>query len=92
MLDRLWSILSHDIGVDLGTANTVVHVKGMGVVIREPSVVARHLKTKEILAIGTEAKKMTGKTPENIDVVRPLRDGVIADFDAAEAMLKYYIK
>lgn len=57
MLDRLWSILSHDIGVDLGTANTVVHVKGMGVVIREPSVVARHLKTKEILAIGTEAKK-----------------------------------
>ena len=92
MLDRLWSILSHDIGVDLGTANTVVHVKGMGVVIREPSVVARHLKTKEILAIGTEAKKMTGKTPENIEVVRPLRDGVIADFDAAEAMLKYYIK
>jgi len=92
MLDRLWSLMSYDVGVDLGTANTVVHVKGMGIAIREPSVVARHVKTKEILAIGTGAKKMTGKTPENIEVVRPLRDGVIADFDAAEAMLKHYIR
>lgn len=92
MLSRLWSIFSHDVGVDLGTANTVVHVKGKGIVIREPSVVARHVKTKQILAIGTEAKRMLGKTPENIEVIRPLRDGVIADFDAAEAMLKHYIK
>lgn len=81
-----------DVGIDLGTANTIVHVKGKGVVIRQPSVVARHTKTKQILAIGEEAKKMLGKNPANIDVVRPLRDGVIADFDAAEAMLKHYIK
>ncbi len=92
MLNRLWSLFSHDVGIDLGTANTVVHVKSKGIVIREPSVVARHQKTKEILAIGTEAKRMLGKAPENIEVVRPLRDGVIADFDAAEAMLKHYIK
>ncbi len=92
MLDRIWSLLSHDIGVDLGTANTIVHVKGKGIVTREPSVIARQVKTKAILAIGSEAKKMTGKTPENIEVVRPLRDGVIADFDAAEIMLKHYIK
>lgn len=80
-----------DVGIDLGTANVVVHVRGKGVVIRQPSVVARHMKTKEILAMGEEAKKMLGKNPANIEVVRPLRDGVIADFDAAEAMLKHYI-
>lgn len=80
-----------DVGIDLGTANVVVHVRGKGVVIRQPSVVARHMKTKEILAMGDEAKKMLGKNPANIEVVRPLRDGVIADFDAAEAMLKHYI-
>jgi len=74
-----------------GTANVVVHVRGKGVVIRQPSVVARHMKTKVILAMGDEAKKMLGKNPANIEVVRPLRDGVIADFDAAEAMLKHYI-
>lgn len=75
----------------MGTANTVVHVKGKGIVIREPSVVARHKKTKQVLAIGSEAKKMLGKTPGTIEAIRPLRHGVIADFDAAEAMLKYYI-
>ncbi len=80
-----------DVGIDLGTANVVVHVRGKGVVIRQPSVVARNMKTKEILAMGDEAKKMLGKNPANIEVVRPLRDGVIADFDAAEAMLKHYI-
>lgn len=91
-IDRLLGIFSHDIGIDLGTANTLVYVKGKGVVIREPSAVARHRKTKEILAIGTSAKKMLGRAPATIDVVRPLRDGVIADFDATAAMLSYYIK
>lgn len=86
------SLLGHDVGIDLGTANTVVSVRGKGVLIRQPSVVARHAKTKEILAIGEEAKKMTGKNPANIEVIRPLRDGVIADFDAAEAMLSFYVK
>ncbi len=84
-------MFSHDIGIDLGTANTLVWVRGKGVVIREPSVVARHKKTKQIIAIGTEAKKMLGKTPASIETVRPLRGGVISDFDATEAMISYYI-
>jgi len=92
MLDKLFSLLSYDIGIDLGTANTLVFIKGKGVMVREPSVVARHRKTKEILAIGTNAKKMLGKTPQMIEVIRPLKDGVIADFDATEAMLSFYIK
>ncbi len=92
MLSRFWGLFSHDVAIDLGTANTIVHVRGKGIVIRQPSVVARHVKTKEILAIGDEAKKMVGKNPSTIEVVRPLRDGVIADFDAAEAMLEHYIR
>jgi len=91
MFEKLWRLATLDVGIDLGTANVVVHVQGKGVVIRQPSVVARHMKTKEILAMGDEAKRMLGKNPANIEVVRPLRDGVIADFDAAEAMLKHYI-
>lgn len=91
MFEKLWRLATLDVGIDLGTANVVVHVRGKGVVIRQPSVVARNMKTKEILAMGEEAKKMLGKNPANIEVVRPLRDGVIADFDAAEAMLKHYI-
>lgn len=91
VFDHVLGLISHDIGIDLGTANTMVHIKGQGIVIKEPSVVARHRHTGAILAIGTEAKRMVGKTPENIEAVRPLRDGVIADFDAAEAMLSYYI-
>ena len=87
MLDWLFGLLSHDLGIDLGTANTLVYVRGKGIVIREPSVVARHKKTKQIVAIGTEAKKMLGKTPTTIEAFRPLKDGVIADFDAAAAML-----
>ena len=90
-LNYLFGLFSHDVGIDLGTANTLVWVRNKGVVIREPSVVARHKKTKEILAIGTSAKKMAGKTPANIEVIRPLKDGVVADFDAAAAMLSYYI-
>jgi rod shape-determining protein MreB len=89
---EFFRIFGAQVGIDLGTANTVVHVRDKGIVIRQPSVIARHVKTGEILAIGDGAKKMTGKNPANIDVVRPLRDGVIADFDAAEAMLSHYIK
>ncbi len=91
MLDYLFGLLSYDVGIDLGTANTLVHVKGKGIVIREPSVVARHRKTKAILAIGEEAKKMLGRAPGSIEVIRPLKDGVIADFDATEIMLKTFI-
>lgn len=91
-IDRFLGLFSHDIGIDLGTANTLVWVRGKGIVIREPSAVARHKKTKEILAIGISAKKMYGRAPATIEAIRPLRDGVIADFDATAAMLKHYIK
>lgn len=87
----LASLAGDDIGIDLGTANTMMQVLGKGVMVREPSVVARHKRSGAILAVGSEAKKMVGKAPESIEVVRPLKDGVIADFDAAEAMLSYYI-
>ncbi|HTK03880.1 MAG TPA: rod shape-determining protein [Alphaproteobacteria bacterium] len=90
-VDQLLGLFSHDIGIDLGTANTLVYVSGKGIVIREPSAVARHKKTKEILAIGSSAKKMYGRAPSTIEAIRPLRDGVIADFDATAAMLKHYI-
>src|SRR3990167_4507562 len=92
LLNRVFGLFSHDVGIDLGTANTLVYVKGKGIVIREPSAVARHKKTKEILAIGASAKKMLGRAPTTIEAIRPLKDGVIADFDATAAMLKYYIR
>ena len=92
MIDRFFGLFSHDVGIDLGTANTLVTVKGKGIVIREPSVVAMHKKTKKVIAIGSEAKKMVGKAPPSIITVRPLKGGVIADFDATEAMIKYYIQ
>lgn len=92
MINRLLGLFSHDMGIDLGTANTLVFVDGKGIVIREPSCVARHKKTKEVLAIGEAAKKMEGRTPHMIESVRPLKDGVIADFDATSAMLTYYVK
>jgi rod shape-determining protein MreB len=91
-IDQLLGFFSHDVGIDLGTANVLVYVRGKGIVIREPSAVARQKKTKEILAIGASAKKMLGRAPATIDVIRPLRDGVIADFDATAAMLTHYIK
>ena len=90
--NKFFSLFSHDIGIDLGTANTLVFVKDKGIVIREPSVVAKHKKTKRIIAIGTDAKRMLGKTPASIQTIRPLRGGVITDFDATEAMIAYYIK
>src|SRR3989338_6131047 len=91
MFGKLWQILSHDVGIDLGTVNTLVLVKGKGIVIREPTVVALHKKTRQVLAIGTEAKRMLGRTPASIEAVRPLRDGVISDFETTEAMLRYFI-
>ena len=81
-----------DIGIDLGTANVLVYVKGKGIVLREPSVVAKDVRTNKTLAVGEEARLMLGKTPSNIQAIRPLRDGVIADFEVTEAMLNYFIK
>lgn len=92
MINKFFGIFSHDVGIDLGTANTLVFVHNKGIVIREPSRVARHRKTKKILAIGEAAKKMEGRTPQMIESVRPLKDGVIADFDATAAMLSHYVR
>jgi len=92
IFDSLLGLFSRDLAVDLGTANTVVFVKGKGIVLREPSVVAIHNETKEILAIGSEAKQMLGRTPGNIVAIRPMRDGVIANFEITEAMIKYFIR
>ena len=91
-INLILGFFSTDLGIDLGTANTLVYIKGKGVAVREPSAVARHKKTKEILAIGLSAKKMIGRAPTTIEVIRPLKDGVIADFDAAASILTYYIK
>lgn len=88
----LFSGFVKDMGIDLGTANTLVYMKGKGIVIREPSVVAIQVNTKQVLAVGEEAKKMIGRTPGNIVAIRPLKDGVIADFDVTSNMLKYFIK
>lgn len=91
-LDWLLGLFSLDIGIDLGTANTLVAVRGKGLVINEPSVVAIEKNTKKVLAIGHEAKEMVGRTPTNIVAIRPLRDGVISDFDVTEKMLEYFIR
>ena len=88
---KFWSSFSNDMAIDLGTANTLVYVRNKGLVLNEPSVVAVKAETKQVLAAGTAAKEMLGKTPENIIACRPLRDGVIADFDLAESMLRYFI-
>ncbi len=92
MLGKFLSAFSYDVGMDLGTANTLVWVKGKGIVIREPSVVAVHKKTKKVIAIGTEAKRMIGKTPAIIETIRPITGGVIADFDATASMISHYIQ
>lgn len=83
---------SRDMGIDLGTANTLVHVQGRGIILREPSVVAVNRESNEVLAIGAEAKQMIGRTPGNIVAIRPMKDGVIADFDITQSMLKYFIR
>ncbi len=92
MLNGLLGLLSRDIGIDLGTANTLVLVRGKGIVINEPSVVAINRRTKKVLAVGSEAKRMVGRTPANIVAIRPLKDGVISDFDVTERMLRYFIE
>ena len=90
-LHWLLGLFSLDIGIDLGTANTLVHVKGKGIVLNEPSWVAIEKKSKRVLAIGAEAKEMVGRTPANVAAIRPLRDGVISEFEITEAMLEYFI-
>ena len=91
MLEGIFNKISKDIGIDLGTANTLVYVRGRGIVINEPSIIALNKKTGQIVAIGKEARKMVGKTPSHIVVSRPLIDGVVSDFEATELMLKYFI-
>lgn len=91
MLNFILGLFSFDLGIDLGTANTLVYVSGKGIAVREPSVVARNKKTREILAIGSAAAKMRGKTSNTIEVFRPLKGGVIADFHGASALISYYI-
>lgn len=85
-------MFSKDVGIDLGTANVLIYLKGKGVILNEPSVVAIDRNTKKVLAVGEEARQMIGRTPENIVAIRPLKDGVIHDFDITEAMLKYFIQ
>ena len=92
MFGKFFGLFSNDIGVDLGTANTLIYVKDKGVVLREPSVVAMHAGTHEVLAVGDEAKRMLGRTPGSIVAIRPLKDGVIADFEVTEAMLRHFIQ
>jgi rod shape-determining protein MreB len=94
MFSRLLGLLSADMAIDLGTANTLVYVKGKGIVLDEPSVVAitNNRGRKQVLAVGDEAKQMVGRTPGNIEAIRPLRDGVIADFEVAEEMIKHFIR
>jgi len=90
-----FNFFSEDMGLDLGTANTLVYVKGKGIILNEPSVVAiatDNKNNKSVLAVGTEAKSMLGRTPGSIQAIRPMKDGVIADFDIAEAMIKHFIK
>ncbi len=92
MFGKIWGVFSNDMGIDLGTANTLVYVRGKGIVLTEPSVVAVQKGTSKILAVGEEAKRMLGRTPGSIVAIRPLKDGVIADFELTESMLRYFIR
>lgn len=92
LIDNILGLFSQDLGVDLGTANTLIYVSGKGIVVQEPSIVAQHKKTKNVIAIGTEARKMIGRTPANLLTVRPMKDGVISDYDTTLAMLSYFVK
>ena len=91
MLEKIYKLISNDIGIDLGTSNILVYLKGHGIVINEPSVVAANIKTNQILAVGLKAKEMLGRTPGHIKAIRPLVDGVISDFEVTEEMLSYFI-
>lgn len=90
--DKIRRYLSNDIGIDLGTANTLVYVPGKGVVLNEPSVVALNTKTRQVVAVGSEAKRMLGRTPGHVEAIRPLVDGVISDFEVTEEMISYMVK
>ena len=95
MLNKIIGVLSADMAIDLGTANTLVYVKDAGIVLNEPSVVAvlnSNLGSKKVIAVGQEAREMLGRTPGNIEAIRPLKDGVIADFEVAEEMIKHFIR
>ena len=94
VLDKLFGMFSRDMAIDLGTANTLVYVKGEGVVLNEPSVVAKIEEggRTQVLAVGNEAKQMLGRTPGKIEAIRPMKDGVIADFEVAEQMIKHFIQ
>jgi rod shape-determining protein MreB len=92
MFAQVKSLFSNDIGIDLGTANSLVYVRDQGIVLREPSVVAIQAGTTNVLAVGEEAKRMLGRTPGNIVAIRPMKDGVIADFEITEAMLRHFIQ
>jgi rod shape-determining protein MreB len=92
VVDNILGMFSQDLGVDLGTANTLIYVSGKGIVVREPSIVALHKKTRNVIAIGQEARKMIGRTPANLVTVRPMKDGVISDYDTTLAMLSYFVK
>ena len=90
--DSIWGLFSSDLAIDLGTANTLIIQKGQGIVLREPSVVAIHAESKKVLAVGTEAKKMLGRTPGHIVATRPMKDGVIANFEVCEVMIRFFIQ
>ena len=91
MFNFFWDLFSNDLAIDLGTANTLVHVKGQGIVLREPSVVAINANTKEVMAVGEEAKQMLGRAPGTITAIRPMKDGVIAHFEVTEKMIRTFI-
>lgn len=91
-MNTLFGLGTKNIGIDLGTANTIVYVDGKGIVLREPSVVAKNTKNGAVIAVGTEARDMIGRTPESIEAVRPMKDGVIADYDTTVSMMKYFIE
>ena len=92
LISLLAGLFSNDLAIDLGTANTLVYVRGEGIVMNEPSIVAIHLADHSVLAVGTDAKAMLGRTPGNITAIRPLKDGVIADFEVTQVMLRHFIK
>ncbi|HCW93083.1 MAG TPA: rod shape-determining protein, partial [Flexistipes sinusarabici] len=91
LFNKIFDYFSNDLAIDLGTANTLIYVKGKGIICSEPSVVAINNDTKDILAVGSEAKNMLGRTPANIVAIRPMKDGVIANFEVTEKMLRYFI-
>ena len=92
MFDSIWRLVTYDLGIDLGTANTMVYMRNHGVVVSEPSVVAIDKRTKVVLAVGKEARQMIGRTPANIVAVKPLHGGVISDFDTTQAMISHFIQ